>query len=43
MTGTAVGDIDRSKLHEIKAREDAAFVAARPRSAERPTVSRARW
>jgi glutamate-1-semialdehyde 2,1-aminomutase len=34
MTGTAAGDIDRSKLHAIKAREDAAFVAARPRSAE---------
>jgi glutamate-1-semialdehyde 2,1-aminomutase len=34
MTGTAAGDLDRSKLHEIKAREDAAFIAARPRSAE---------
>jgi glutamate-1-semialdehyde 2,1-aminomutase len=34
MTGIAAGDIDRAKLHEIKAREDAAFVAARPRSAE---------
>lgn len=34
MAGTAVGDVDRSKLREIKAREDAAFVAARPRSAE---------
>jgi glutamate-1-semialdehyde 2,1-aminomutase len=34
MTGTAAGGIDRAKLREIKAREDAAFVAARPRSAE---------
>jgi glutamate-1-semialdehyde 2,1-aminomutase len=34
MTGTAAGGIDRSKLRDIKAREDAAFVAARPRSAE---------
>ncbi|MEP6476684.1 MAG: transaminase [Actinomycetota bacterium] len=34
MAGTAVGGIDRRKLREIKAREDAAFVAARPRSAE---------
>lgn len=34
MAGTAVGGIDRRKLQEIKAREDAAFVAARPRSAE---------
>ena len=34
MSGTAAGDIDRGKLREIKAREDAAFVAARPRSAE---------
>ncbi len=30
----AQGDIDRGKLREIKVREDAAFVAARPRSAE---------
>ena len=34
MTGIATGDIDRARLREIKAREDAAFVAARPRSAE---------
>lgn len=34
MAGTAVDGIDRTKLREIKAREDAAFVAARPRSAE---------
>ena len=34
MAGTAAGDIDRAKLREIKAREDAAFGAARPRSAE---------
>ncbi len=34
MSGIAAGDIDRGKLREIKAREDAAFVAARPRSAE---------
>jgi glutamate-1-semialdehyde 2,1-aminomutase len=34
MSGTAAGEIDRAKLREIKAREDAAFVAARPRSAE---------
>jgi glutamate-1-semialdehyde 2,1-aminomutase len=32
MPGTAAGDIDRTKLREIKAREDAAFLAARPRS-----------
>jgi glutamate-1-semialdehyde 2,1-aminomutase len=34
MSGTAAGDIDRGRLREIKAREDAAFVTARPRSAE---------
>ena len=34
MAGTAAGDIDRTRLREIKAREDAAFTAARPRSAE---------
>jgi glutamate-1-semialdehyde 2,1-aminomutase len=34
MSGTAAGGIDRGRLREIKAREDAAFVAARPRSAE---------
>jgi glutamate-1-semialdehyde 2,1-aminomutase len=34
MSGTAAGDIDRAKLREIKSREDAAFVADRPRSAE---------
>ena len=34
MTGIAAGDIDRAKLRTIKRREDAAFVAARPRSAE---------
>jgi glutamate-1-semialdehyde 2,1-aminomutase len=34
MTGTAAGGIDRARIREIKAREDAAFVAARPRSAE---------
>ena len=33
MAGIAEGGIDRGKLREIKAREDAAFVAARPRSA----------
>ena len=31
---TAAGDIDRERLRRIKEREDAAFVAARPRSAE---------
>jgi glutamate-1-semialdehyde 2,1-aminomutase len=31
---TAAGDIDRELLRRIKEREDAAFVAARPRSAE---------
>lgn len=31
---TAAGDIDRERLRRIKDREDAAFVAARPRSAE---------
>ena len=34
MSGIAAGGIDRQKLREIKAREDAVFVAARPRSAE---------
>jgi glutamate-1-semialdehyde 2,1-aminomutase len=34
MTGIAAGDIDRSRLRTIKDREDAAFVDARPRSAE---------
>ena len=34
MLGTAAGGLDRRKLSEIKAREDEAFVAARPRSAE---------
>jgi hypothetical protein len=34
MSGIAAGDIDRGRLREIKAREDAAFVEARPRSAE---------
>jgi glutamate-1-semialdehyde 2,1-aminomutase len=34
MSGTAAGGIDRGRLREIKAREDAAFVAARPRSAK---------
>jgi glutamate-1-semialdehyde 2,1-aminomutase len=34
MPRTAAGDIDRGRLREIKAREDAAFVAARPKSAE---------
>ena len=33
MTGLAAGDIPRARIHEIKAREDAAFVRARPRSA----------
>jgi glutamate-1-semialdehyde 2,1-aminomutase len=31
---TAAGDIDRERLRRIKEREDAAFVAARPRSIE---------
>ncbi len=31
---TAAGDLDRERIQRIKAREDAAFVAARPRSAE---------
>ncbi|MGZ4129634.1 MAG: transaminase [Actinomycetota bacterium] len=31
---TAAGDLDRERLRRIKEREDAAFVAARPRSAE---------
>jgi glutamate-1-semialdehyde 2,1-aminomutase len=34
MTGIATGEIDRARLRELKAREDAVFVAARPRSAE---------
>ncbi|MEO8292957.1 MAG: transaminase [Actinomycetota bacterium] len=34
MAGTPVGGFDRRKLREIKAREDAAFVSGRPRSAE---------
>jgi glutamate-1-semialdehyde 2,1-aminomutase len=41
MPGTAAGDIDRGRIREIKAREDAAFVAARPRSAELWTQARA--
>ena len=31
---TAAGDIDRERIQRLKQREDAAFVAARPRSAE---------
>ena len=34
MNGRAEGPIDRRKLAEIKAREDAAFIEARPRSME---------
>ena len=41
MPGRAAGDIDRAKIREIKTREDAAFVAARPRSAELWTAAKA--
>ncbi len=34
MTGEAQGGIAREKIRELKTREDAAFVSARPRSAE---------
>ena len=34
MLGAAAGELDRRKISEIKEREDAAFIAARPRSGE---------